>query len=247
MYTINLTELTSWASDCSFIEHRSTVVSIFMLFYCCTISTSEDPGKGRQMPISYTKKEIGLQTICTPLTSQLPHAAGCGYAFKLNGEKRAAVGIFGEGGKLQTVDQARPSHVIDCLTTTVNFFPLLAASEGDFHAALNFAAVLKSQTIFICRNNGYAISTPVKDQYAGDGIAIRGLAYGIDTIRVDGNDFFASYIATRKAWKICVEESKPVCIEFMVCMSMAMISIKKRRRYSYFVVPDISGGPSFNI
>lgn len=139
------------------------------------------------MPISYTKKEIGLQTVCTPLTTQLPHAAGCGYAFKLDGEKRAAVAFFGEG----------------------------AASEGDFHAALNFAAVLKSQTIFVCRNNGYAISTPVKDQYAGDGIAIRGLSYGIDSIRVDGNDFFASYIAAKKAWEMCVNESKPVVLEFM--------------------------------
>ncbi|XP_055388445.1 2-oxoisovalerate dehydrogenase subunit alpha, mitochondrial-like [Condylostylus longicornis] len=150
-------------------------------------STAGDPGKGRQMPISYTNKETGLQTICTPLTTQVPHAAGCGYAFKLNGEKRAAVAFFGEG----------------------------AASEGDFHAAMNFAAVLKSQTLFVCRNNGYAISTPVKDQYAGDGIAIRGLSYGMDTIRVDGNDFFASYIATKKAWELCVNESKPVCLEFM--------------------------------
>lgn len=161
---------------------------VFVLtFFLFLVSTADDPGKGRQMPISYTKKEIGLQTICTPLTTQLPHAAGCGYAFKLNGEKRASVAFFGEG----------------------------AASEGDFHAALNFASVLKSQTMFICRNNGYAISTPVKDQYAGDGIAIRGLAYGIDTIRVDGNDFFASYIAAKKAWELCVNESKPVCVEFM--------------------------------
>ena len=91
-----------------------------------------------------------------------------------------------------------------------------AASEGDFHAGMNFAAVLKAQTLFICRNNGYAISTPVKDQYAGDGIAIRALAYGMDTIRVDGNDFFASYIATKRAREICVNESKPVCIEYMV-------------------------------
>lgn len=50
------------------------------------------------MPISYTKKEIGLQSIATPLTTQVPHASGSGYAFKLNGEKRAAVAFFGEGG-----------------------------------------------------------------------------------------------------------------------------------------------------
>lgn len=86
-------------------------------------STADDPGRGRQMPISYTKKEIGLQTICTPLTTQLPHASGAGYAFKLAGQDRASVAFFGEG----------------------------AASEGDFHAAMNFAAVHKCQTMFICR------------------------------------------------------------------------------------------------
>lgn len=146
-----------------------------------------DEGKGRQMPISYTKRDINLQTICTPLTTQVPHAAGAGYAFKLSGEKKCSVAFFGEG----------------------------AASEGDFHAAMNFAATLKSQTIFVCRNNGYAISTPVVDQYVGDGIAIRALAYGMQTIRVDGNDLFAVYTATKKCREICIENSEPVCIEFM--------------------------------
>ena len=149
--------------------------------------TSGDPGLGRQMPISYTKKEIGLQTICTPLTTQLPHAAGAGYAFKLADQDRVSVAFFGEG----------------------------AASEGDFHAAMNFAAVHQAQTLFICRNNGYAISTPVSQQYAGDGIAARGVAYGMHTIRADGNDFFAAYIATKEARRLCVEKKVPVCLEFM--------------------------------
>eukprot|EP00916_Digyalum_oweni_P001512 GHVL01002913.1.p1 GENE.GHVL01002913.1~~GHVL01002913.1.p1 ORF type:complete len:430 (+),score=84.93 GHVL01002913.1:41-1330(+) len=150
-----------------------------------------DPSKGRQMPISYCKRESNIQAICTPLTTQVPHAAGAGYGFKMAGEKRAAVAFFGEG----------------------------AASEGDFHAAMNFAAVTKSQTMFICRNNGYAISTPVKDQYAGDGIAIRGLAYGMETVRVDGNDLLACYIATKKMREICVENSEPVLLE---CMTYRM-------------------------
>uniref|UniRef100_A0A0G4HMK7 2-oxoisovalerate dehydrogenase subunit alpha n=1 Tax=Chromera velia CCMP2878 TaxID=1169474 RepID=A0A0G4HMK7_9ALVE len=154
---------------------------------CQLFSTKGDEGKGRQMPISYTKRDLNIQTIATPLTTQVPHAAGAGYAHKLAGEKRCSIAFFGEG----------------------------AASEGDFHAALNFAAVLKSQTIFVCRNNGYAISTPVKDQYAGDGIAIRGLAYGITTIRVDGNDMFACHLAMKEARRICTEESKPVVMELM--------------------------------
>ena len=59
----------------------------------------------------------------------------------------------------------------------------------------------------------YAISTPVDDQYAGDGIAARGLGYGMHTIRVDGNDPIAVYVATKEARKIIVGEKKPVLIE----------------------------------
>jgi len=90
-----------------------------------------------------------------------------------------------------------------------------AASEGDFHPALNFAATLRSPTIFFCRNNGYAISTPVKEQYAGDGIAGRGPGYGVATVRVDGNDVWAVYNVTKAARKIALEENRPVLIEAM--------------------------------
>jgi 2-oxoisovalerate dehydrogenase E1 component alpha subunit len=92
--------------------------------------------------------------------TQIPQACGAGYALKMEGTKACAVAYFGDG----------------------------AASEGDFHAALNMAATTESPVIFFCRNNGYAISTPASEQYRGDGIASRGHGYGIDTIRVDGND-----------------------------------------------------------
>jgi len=90
-----------------------------------------------------------------------------------------------------------------------------AASEGDFHPALNFAATLKCPVIFFCRNNGYAISTPVTEQYAGDGIAGRGPGYGIDSIRVDGNDLLAVYNVTKDARKRVMETQRPVLIEAM--------------------------------
>lgn len=95
----------------------------------------------------------------------------------------------------------------------MTYFGEGAASEGDFHAALNFAATLRSQTLFYCRNNMYAISTPIDDQYAGDGIAVRGISYGMPTIRVDGNDLFAIYHATEEARKLIIKEKKPVLIE----------------------------------
>jgi 2-oxoisovalerate dehydrogenase E1 component alpha subunit len=91
-----------------------------------------------------------------------------------------------------------------------------AASEGDFHGALNFAATRDCPVIFICRNNGFAISTPTAEQYRGDGIASRGIGYGIESLRVDGTDIFAVYSATREARRKALENGgRPILLEFM--------------------------------
>ena len=131
----------------------------------------KDFGQGKQMPVHYGSKDLNICTVSSPLCTQLPQASGAGYKYRINNENRIAVTYFGEG----------------------------AASEGDFHPALNFAATLRCQTLFYCRNNMYAISTPIDDQYAGDGIAVRGVSYGMPTLRVDGNDIFAIYAATKQA------------------------------------------------
>ncbi|SFG83473.1 thiamine pyrophosphate-dependent dehydrogenase E1 component subunit alpha [Neptunomonas qingdaonensis] len=150
-------------------------------------SNALDYGKGRQMPIHYGSEKLHFMTISSTLATQLPQATGYAYGQKLAGEGHCTVAVFGEG----------------------------AASEGDFHAALNMAAVLKVPAIFLCRNNGYAISTPASEQFAGDGIAPRGIGYGMHTIRVDGNDILAVLEATRQARKIAVEQNEPVLIEAM--------------------------------
>jgi len=147
----------------------------------------DDPGTGKQMPVHYGSKELNFVTISSPLGTQLPQAAGSAYAFKRAQNDLCVICYFGEG----------------------------AASEGDAHAAFNFSATLECPIIFFCRNNGYAISTPVSEQYRGDGIAIRGPAYGMATIRVDGNDVLAVYNATKKAREIAVTENRPVLIEAM--------------------------------
>lgn len=149
--------------------------------------TEDDLGKGRQMPVHYGSKELNFHTISSPLGTQIPQAAGAGYALKLQKKDAACFCYFGDG----------------------------AASEGDFHAALNFAAVLQTPTVFFCRNNGYAISTPVKDQYAGDGIAARGPGYGVKTMRIDGNDIWAVSKATARAREMAVRNNEPVLIEAM--------------------------------
>ncbi|WP_416304862.1 thiamine pyrophosphate-dependent dehydrogenase E1 component subunit alpha [Neptunicella sp. SCSIO 80796] len=150
-------------------------------------SNEQEPNKGRQMPIHYGAKELNFMTISSPLGTQIPQAAGYAYGQKMAGEPAVTICYFGEG----------------------------AASEGDFHAGLNMAAVLNCPVIFFCRNNGYAISTPASEQFAGDGIASRGLGYGIKTIRVDGNDTLAVFAATQQARKIALENNCPVLIEAM--------------------------------
>jgi 2-oxoisovalerate dehydrogenase E1 component alpha subunit len=155
-------------------------------------SNADEPAKGRQMPIHYGSKALSFATISSPLSTQIPQAVGAAYSYKLENAKKehgrnVAVTFFGEG----------------------------AASEGDTHAALNFAATLDCPILFVCRNNGYAISTGVKDQYRGDGIASRGVGYGIASIRVDGNCVLAVHGAMRKARAYAIENNKPVLLELM--------------------------------
>jgi 2-oxoisovalerate dehydrogenase E1 component alpha subunit len=151
------------------------------------LSNALDPNKGRQMPIHYGDKALNFMTVSSPLGTQIPQAAGYAYGQKMAGQPAITMCYFGEG----------------------------AASEGDFHAGLNMAAVLHCPVIFFCRNNGYAISTPANEQFAGDGIASRGIGYGVNTIRVDGNDPLAVYLATQKAREIALTENCPVLIEAM--------------------------------
>ncbi len=80
---------------------------------------------------------------------------------------------------------------------------------------MNFAATLRCQTVFLCRNNKYAISTPTADQYASDGIVPRAISMGIASARVDGNDALAVLHATQQARKYSVENGKPYFLEFM--------------------------------
>ncbi|XP_076250659.1 branched chain keto acid dehydrogenase E1 subunit alpha isoform X2 [Rhynchophorus ferrugineus] len=142
-----------------------------------------DMGKGKQMPVHYGSKKLNFITISSPLATQMPQAVGSAYALK--GSGTIVICYFGDG----------------------------SASEGDAHAAFNFSATLECPVIFFCRNNGYAISTPVLEQYRGDGIASKGPSYGIHTIRVDGNDVLAVYKATQLAREYSIKENKPVLIE----------------------------------
>lgn len=146
-----------------------------------------DPTLGRQMPNHFGSRELNVVTVSSPIGTKIPHAAGAAYAMKMQGEKQCTIAYFGEG----------------------------ATSEGDFHAGLNFAAVRKTPTIFFCRNNGYAISTPTFRQFASEGIVPKAIGYGMPGVRVDGNDFFAVYWATHQAKERALAGEGPTLIEAM--------------------------------
>ncbi|XP_009779029.1 2-oxoisovalerate dehydrogenase subunit alpha 1, mitochondrial-like isoform X1 [Nicotiana sylvestris] len=146
-----------------------------------------DNGKGRQMPIHYGSNKLNYFTVSSTIATQLPQAVGVAYSLKMDTKEACVVTYFGDG----------------------------TTSEGDFHAALNLAAVLEVPVIFVCRNNGWAISTPVAEQFRSDGIAIKGQAYGVRSIRVDGNDALAVYSAIRAARKMAIKEQRPILVEAM--------------------------------
>lgn len=148
-------------------------------------SNAADYGKGRQMPIHYGSRKLNFVTISSTVGTQLPQAVGAAYSLKMDKKDACVVTYFGDGG----------------------------SSTGDFHAALNFAAVMEAPVIFFCRNNGWAISTPINDQFRGDGIVVRGRGYGIKSIRVDGNDALAIYNAVRTARQMAISEQRPILIE----------------------------------
>jgi len=113
------------------------------------------------------------------------HAVGLAWAEKLARTDRIALTSFGDG----------------------------ATSEGDFHEAMNFAAVFNTPTVFLCQNNGYAISYPTSEQTKSESIAIKAEAYGMPGIQVDGNDVVAVLVAVREAASVARSGDGPSLIE----------------------------------
>ena len=119
-----------------------------------------------------------------PIASQIPHAAGLGMAADYRDTDEAVVCCFGDG----------------------------ATSEGDFHEGLNFAGVFEAPVVFFCENNGWAISTPEAEQTASETIAVKAEAYGIEGVRVDGNDPLAVHEAVDRALSDA-RAGRPVLVE----------------------------------
>src|SRR5256884_7666963 len=123
--------------------------------------------------------------ITIPVATQLPHAVGLAYAAQYRGDDVVVMAYFGDG----------------------------ATSEGDFHEALNFAGVWHVPVVFVCQNNQWAISVPLKKQTNSKTIAQKALAYGLPGIQVDGNDVLAVYAASREAVARARARDVPTLIE----------------------------------
>ena len=115
--------------------------------------------------------DYNVASICVPIATHVPHAAGLAWGKRLRGEDACAIAYFGDG----------------------------ATSEGAFHEGANFAAVMRAPVILFCNNNGWAISTPVSAQTRAQALADKAVGYGIPSARVDGGDVLAVYEATRDA------------------------------------------------
>jgi pyruvate dehydrogenase E1 component subunit alpha len=115
--------------------------------------------------------DYNVASICVPIGTHVPHAAGLAWGKKLRGERACALAFFGDG----------------------------ATSEGAFHEGANFAAVFKAPVVLFCNNNQWAISTPLEAQTAAETLADKAVGYGMPGVRVDGADVLAVYEATRKA------------------------------------------------
>ncbi len=148
---------------------------------------SNDLLKGRQMSNSWSNKQLNDVTTAAPIGAYLPVAVGLAMGSKLKKKNIAVLTFMGDG----------------------------ATSSSDFHVAMNFAGVYKAPIVFVCRNNGWAISLPVAKQTASETLAIKARAYGFEGIRVDGSDVVSVYLVARKALEKARRGGGPTFIEVL--------------------------------
>src|SRR5947208_188745 len=129
--------------------------------------------------------DYNVASICVPIGTHVPHAAGLAWGKKLRREPACAIVYFGDG----------------------------ATSEGSFHEGANFAAVMGAPLILFCNNNQWAISTPLSAQTAAETLADKAVGYGVPGVRVDGADVLAVYEATREAVERARAGEGPTLIE----------------------------------
>ncbi len=158
------------------------------MLYAQMMATRLDPNKGRQMPEHPGLKELNVYTVASPIASHVPPAVGAALSMKIQGTGQVVLTTFGDG----------------------------ATSEGDWHAALNFAGAQGAPIVFAAENNRYAISVNFEKQSGSSRIADKAHAYGFPGYHVDGMDVLASYYVAQEAIQRAREGLGPSLIEFLV-------------------------------
>ncbi len=158
---------------------------------CQLIGNAGDVLIGRQMPMHFSDRRVRTVAWSSVIGTQLVHAMGAAWAAKLRKTDDVMAGYLGDG----------------------------ASSSADFHAAANFAGVLRLPVVFICQNNQWAISVPLARQTASSSIAVKAVAYGFPGVRVDGNDLLAVIAAVREAVARARSGGGPTLVE---CLTFRM-------------------------
>ena len=167
------------------------------------IGNGADRCKGRQMPCHYTYKEGNYYGMSSVIGTQISHAVGAAMAARIRGDDVVILGYMGDG----------------------------ATSANDFHCGMNFAAVYRSPVVMFCQNNQWAISVPISKQSASETIAQKGIAYGMPSVRVDGNDVLAVYSVTREAVARARRGEGPTFIEAVTYRRLGHSSSDDPTRY----------------
>jgi 2-oxoisovalerate dehydrogenase E1 component len=151
----------------------------------------EGYSKGRERSFHFGTKEHHICGMISHLGPQLAIADGVSLAYKLKKQNKVSLAFTGDGG----------------------------TSEGDFHEALNIAAVWDLPVIFLIENNGYGLSTPVNEQYRCFSLADKAKGYGMEGVRIDGNNILEVYDTIQGVREYCINNQKPFLIE---CMTFRM-------------------------
>ncbi len=158
---------------------------------------------GRQMPGHYGGAPYNIVSLSSPVGTQVLHAVGIAMGAWVRGDDVVTMTQFGEG----------------------------TSNQGEIHEAMNFAGVHKLPVIFVCENNGYAISVPLDRQVAGGSVAARAEGYGMPGVIVDGGDVLACYAAAREAHERARRGEGPTLIEARVVRLTSHSSDDDQRRY----------------
>ena len=168
------------------------------------LAKAADPASGgKQTPGHFSDARLNITSGGSPVAAQMVRGAGVAYALKMDGTDKVLMTCYGEG----------------------------AGAEGDAHEAFNFAAIYKLPEVFVCENNGFAISTPFRKEYAIEHVAQRAAGYGFPGVTVDGRDPVTCYVVSKEAVARARAGEGPTLIECQVDRLGAHSSEDDQRRY----------------